>query len=399
MEFSGKVENLFMPVLIRYCLLAIWPPFVVATLITLGVLDLLFYTRDFIDYLFVKHAGVANSFRLLLYIQPSFLVLAIPIGYLTSVLVVYGRLSADRELIAVESCGISPYLLFWPMIGFSLLMSVFLVFFMDTTLPWGNISFLKLQYKILSERTSIAVHSGTFIKDFNGYVLYVGEKDDKSDTLKRVVVQLVNEVGYPYRVIISQQGTLGQDAKTAHFLLRLENGTLQQLGEHARPDPGSLVQIKFEDCVLDLDSKQIQNGSGNFDDPRSMHIQALGARIRDERSKKMDTRYDEVEFHKKFSIPFSALAFAFIGVPLGMRARSGSFLSPILAVILVVVYELFIMYGQVGGPMGSISPFWAMWLPNLFLTLVGFALLPYFLSRFRFWKTSAVPSKDRFISK
>ena len=388
-----------MPVLIRYCLLAIWPPFIVATLITLGVLDLLFYTRDFIDYLFVKHAGVANSFRLLLYIQPSFLVLAIPIGYLVSVLVVYGRLSADRELIAVESCGISPYLLFWPTIGFSLLLSVFLVFFMDTSLPWGNISFLKLQYKILSERTSIAVHGGTFIKDFNGYVLYVGEKDDKSDTLKRVVVQLVNEVGYPYRVIISQQGTLGQDPKTAHFLLRLENGTLQQLGEHSQPDPESLVQIKFEDCVLDLDSKQIQNGSGNFDDPRSMHIRALGARIQDEKSKKMDTRYDEVEFHKKFSIPFAALAFAFIGVPLGMRARSGSFLSPILAVILVVVYELFIMYGQVGGPMGSISPFWAMWLPNLFLTLVGFALLPYFLSRVRFWKTSAAPFKDRFISK
>ena len=399
MEFPGKVENQFMPVLIRYCLLSLWPPFVVATVITLGVLDLLFYTRDFIDYLFVKHAGVSNSFRLLFYIQPSFLVLALPIGYLVSILAVYGRLSADRELIAVESCGISPYLLFWPVIGFSLLVSLFLVFFMDTTLPWGNISFLKLQYKILSERTSIAVHSGTFINDFNGYVLYVGEKDDKTDILKRVVVQLVNEVGYPYRVIISEQGTLEQDAATAHFLLRLENGTLQQLGEHAKPDPQSLVQIKFKDCVLDLDSKQVQNASGNFDDPRSMHIQALAARIRDEKLKKMDARYDEVEFHKKFSIPFSALAFAFIGIPLGMRARSGSFLSPVLAVILVVIYELFIMYGQVGGPMGSISPFWAMWLPNLFLTLVGFMLLPYFFSRFRFRNRGGFPFKDRFISK
>jgi lipopolysaccharide export LptBFGC system permease protein LptF len=177
-------------------------------------------------------------------------------------------------------------------------------------------------------------------------------------------------------------------------LLRLENGTLQQLGEHSKPDPQSLVQIKFKDCVLDLDSKQIQNASENFDDPRSMHIQALAARIRDEKSKKMDARYDEVEFHKKFSIPFSALAFAFIGIPLGMRARSGSFLSPVLAVILVVIYELFIMFGQVGGPMGSVSPFWAMWLPNLFLTLVGFMLLPYFLSRFRFRNR-----KDRFIPK
>ena len=118
MEFPEKVENQFMPVLIRYCLLSLWPPFIVATAITLGILDLLFYTRDFIDYLFVKHAGVLNSFRLLFYIQPSFLVLAIPIGYLVSILAVYGRLSADRELIAVESCGISPIFFFGPSSGF-----------------------------------------------------------------------------------------------------------------------------------------------------------------------------------------------------------------------------------------------------------------------------------------
>jgi lipopolysaccharide export system permease protein len=203
-----------MPVLIRYCLRSLGPPFLVATLVTLCILDLLFYTRDFIDYLLVKHAGVGNSFRLLLYIQPSFLVLAIPIGYLTAVLTVYGRLSSDRELMAAESCGVSPYFLFWPVIGFSFLLSLFLIFFMDTTLPWGNISFLKLQYKILSERTSIAVKSGSFIKDFKGYVLYVGDKDEKSNILKSVVVQLVNEVGYPYRMIISERGTLGQDAQS-----------------------------------------------------------------------------------------------------------------------------------------------------------------------------------------
>ena len=136
-----KVENQFMPVLIRHCLRSLGPPFLVATLVTLCILDLLFYTRDFIDYLLVKHAGVGNSFRLLTpYIQPSFLVLAIPIGYLTAVLTVYGRLSSDRELMAAESCGVSPYFLFWPVIWiFIFLLSLFLIFFMDTTLPLGEI--------------------------------------------------------------------------------------------------------------------------------------------------------------------------------------------------------------------------------------------------------------------
>jgi lipopolysaccharide export LptBFGC system permease protein LptF len=124
-----------------------------------------------------------------------------------------------------------------------------------------------------------------------------------------------------------------------------------------------------------------------------MHISDLATRIRGEKLKNLDTRYDEVEFHKKFSIPFSALAFAFIGIPLGLRSRTGSFLSPIFSVILVVIYELFIMYGQVGGPMGKISPFWAMWLPNFILTLVGLFLVPHLLSRFLPWKSWTHPKK------
>ena len=371
-----------MPILIRYYLKAIWPPFIVGGFCTLLILNLLFYTRDFLDDLLVKQVGVGNSFLLLFYIQPSFQILAIPIGYLVAVLVVFGRLGADREVIAVESCGISPQLvLFWPMIGFSFLLSLFLVFFMDTTLPWGNISFMKTEYKILSERTSVAVHSGVFMKDFDGYVLYAGEKDEKLNLLKRVVVQLVDPTGYPYRVIFAKEGTPYHDTQSAHFMLKLEDGTLQQLGEHAKPDPKSLVQIKFDSCLLDLDAKRIPNGPGDFNDPRSMHIRDLAARIRTEKLNNQDARYDEVEYHKKFSIPFSALAFAFIGIPLGLRSKAGSFLSPIFAVILVVVYELFIMYGQVGGPMGKISPFWAMWLPNLILTLAGLLLVPHLLSR------------------
>jgi len=388
------IWNKPMPILIRYCLKAIWPPFVVATFSTLLILDLLFYTRDFLDDLLVKQAGISNSFLLLLYIQPSFLVLAIPIGFLTAILTVFGRLGADREVIAVESCGLSPQLiLFWPTVGFSFLLSLFLVFFMDIILPWGNISYLKMEYKILSERTAIAVHSGVFIKDFEGYVLYAGEKDEKLDLLKKVVVQLVDQAGYPYRIVFAKQGILTQDPQTAHFMLQLQDGTLQQLGEHPKPDPQSLVQIKFETCLLDLDSKRIQGGPGDFNDPRSMHIHDLSLRIKNEKQKNLDTRYDEVEFHKKFSIPFSALAFAFIGIPLGLRSRAGSFLSPIFAVILVVIYELFIMYGQVGGPMGKISPFWAMWLPNFVLTLIGLFLVPHLFSRFLLWKNWTRPKK------
>src|ERR1700690_3629589 len=190
-----------MPVLFRYCLTALWPPFLLATGCAVFILNLLFYLLQFLKYLLEYQAGILNSFRLLLYIQPGFLVLAIPIGFLTALLIVYGRLSSDGEVVAVESCGFSVWVLVWPMIAVSALLSLFLIVFMDRLLPWGNTSFLKLEYRIITERSGVIVKEKVFINNFEGYILYAHEKDDRLDLLKNVIVQVMNDKGNIYRII------------------------------------------------------------------------------------------------------------------------------------------------------------------------------------------------------
>lgn len=375
------------PVLVRYYLKAIWPPFFLAMGISLFILNLLFELTEILKYIFVYQAGFSNSLRLLIYVQPSFLVLAIPIGFLISLLVVYGRLSADQETLALESSGISPAILIWPMIGVSFLMSLFMVVLMDRTLPWGNISYLKLQYQIVTERSAISVHERVFIQDFEGYLLYAKEKDDRKDILKGVTVEFLDKQSHPYRVILAQTGTLKQDTETFHVLLNLKDGVLQQDQAGPTEPSGEFLNMQFDNCILDLNARKLKGGPVDFSDARNISIRDLAQKIKKERAMNSDVRYDELEFHKKFSIPFSALAFAFIGIPLGLMFRTGSITGPVLAVILVVIYELFLLYGQEGGPRGIISPFWAMWLPNFVLTAIG-AVMVYWLShRLDFWRS------------
>ena len=134
-----------MPVLVRYCLSAIWPPFVVATGTSLFVLNLLFYLKDFLNYLLVFHAGIINSFLLLLYIQPGFLILSLPIGFLVAIMIVYGRLSSDREVIAVESAGFPVSVLIWPVIAAGILFSFFFSFLLGCYLTVGKRFFFKIE--------------------------------------------------------------------------------------------------------------------------------------------------------------------------------------------------------------------------------------------------------------
>ncbi len=388
-----------MPVLIRYYLIAIWSPFFISTAFVLFLLNLLFFLRQFLDYVFLYQVDVENSFKLLLFIQPSFLVLTIPIGFLISLLVVYGRLSADREVVAVESCGFSPMILIWPTILLSLLMSLFMVFFMDKILPWGNVSFLKLDSKIISERMAIVVHERVFIREFEGYVLYVGEKDDKNDILKNVTVLFLNEKNNPYRIIHSTGGKIGTDPKTYHVLLDLDDGILQQMGAGRKESSNEFLQMKFRNCILDLSSHKLQSGPSDFNDSRNISIKELAARIAEKKKSKVDTRYDEIEFQKKFSLPFSALAFALIGVPLGLIIRNGAIVGPFLAVLLVALYDGFISFGQDGVNNGMLSPVIAAWLPNVVLILIGIVMVYWLNHRLDFWQhLFSLKNKNKFVS-
>lgn len=362
-----------MPVLVRYCLSAMWPPFVVSTGTSLFVLNLLFYLRDFLNYLLVFHAGIVNSFLLLLYIQPGFLILSLPIGFLVAIMVVYGRLSSDREVIAVESAGFPVSVLIWPTITAGILFSFFLIFFWDITLPWGNVSFLKLNYKIINEKSSIVLRQRSFIKDYDGYVLYVGEKDENNDILKSVTVQLLDDKGYPYRVIVAKTGRMTQNPKNYHVMMNLTDGVMQQIGSLKNQNMDEFFQMGFHTCSLDLSAHKMKGGPGFFGDPRNISIRELVNQIAEQKQQKKDTHYYEVEFYKKFSMPFSALAFVFIGIPLALLARAGSFTGPIFAVALVFIYWIFDLLGESGA--GITNPFFAMWLPDIFFITIGAVLI------------------------
>ncbi|HVZ80959.1 MAG TPA: LptF/LptG family permease [bacterium] len=374
-----------MPLLVRYCLSSVASVFLVATGIWLFVLNLLFFLREFLDYLFKYQAGFGNCLRLLLYIQPSFLVLVIPIGFLTALLVAYTRFSADREAMALESAGFSVSILLWPMMGLAFFLSVFLVLFMDRVLPWGNTSFIKLNGRILAERSAILVRERVLIPDFDGFLLYVGDKDDKRDLLKRVTVLFLDATHHPYRLIHAQEGTLRQDPGTFHEFLDLGEGVLQQVGTGSRIFADQFLQMKFKGCLLDLTARKGPPGPVNFQDARNISISELSQRLQEERKAGSVSRYDELEFQKKFSLPFSALAFAFIGIPLGLLIRSGHILGPVLAVVLVAIYDGFVLFAQESGPVGLVTPWVACWLPNAVLMFIGLGLVYWIYHRVGFW--------------
>jgi lipopolysaccharide export system permease protein len=99
----------------------------------------------------------------------------------------------------------------------------------------------------------------------------------------------------------------------------------------------------------------------------------------------------EVEVHKKFSIPFSAIIFVLVGAPLGITARKGGLgVGATLSIFFFLIYWTGLILGEDLADRKLLSPMLAMWLPNILIGIAGVLLT------LRAIKESSIIKLDKF---
>lgn len=83
------------------------------------------------------------------------------------------------------------------------------------------------------------------------------------------------------------------------------------------------------------------------------------------------TRYN-IEWHRKFFIPYACLVIFFIGAPLGALVRKGGLGTPmVIAVLLFLLYHILTMTGERMAKSGSVDAFTGMWFSAFILTPIA----------------------------
>jgi len=92
-----------------------------------------------------------------------------------------------------------------------------------------------------------------------------------------------------------------------------------------------------------------------------------------------ETQYDqeankyEVEIWKKYSIPFACIVFVLIGAPIAVRyRRAGVALVVGVSLGVFCAYYVALIGGEHLADRQLLSPFWAMWAPNVLFGIIGF---------------------------
>ena len=324
--------------------------------------------------------SIVKVVELLFLLLPSTVAVTVPMAFLVGVLLTYSRMVQDNEYHGMQASGISVNSIVYPAILLAIVVTIVMVLFNNYVLPAANLTYKKIYFDIIKKRSGMIVQKHVFINDFDDYVFYIGDKDTKNDTLKNVIVFVKDNTSpnTPAKVILSREGEIINDEKSYRLALKLKNGTIQ-LGSYA--DPDKLSQIFYNTNYVDLDIKGLLKNKNDPEDMKGTR-EMTGEEISAEIKKGKDSRHDKnwlfIEFHKKFSIPFAVIAFAIVGIPLGLMTKKGGRIGGIAYSLgLIFVYYVLLSTGQNYGYKGQMNYFLAVWLPNIFLAGVGFLLLIY----------------------
>jgi lipopolysaccharide export system permease protein len=291
---------------------------------------------------FVVHSVSGYSILMLMsYLALTFTPVIFPIAFLLAVLLGFGRLSTDSEVLAMRASGVSVYSMLVPVLGLGTLLALITMFCNFYFVPYGSRMFRYELFRISNTKAIATIHEGTFTEGFFDLVLYADEVDSRANTMKKVMIYDERKQGAPVTIVARRGQILNnlQDASgTPGLILRLFEGSMH------RSDPPKKTYEKTDFDVYDIFLKIETAKVVGVNVPRTMDISVLKKRL-DEIKAKMaaGTPYDKlaleerldyinygVEYWKRFALSFSCFIFALMGVAFGVvrtrTVRSNSFL-------------------------------------------------------------------------
>lgn len=305
-----------------------------------------------------------------LYILPAFFEFTIPMSFLLALLWSFGRLSSDREIIALKSCGISFVQIVFP-VAIVTLITLCVTFSLTLyARPWSNAALRQVIYEVTKTRATAGLKEKTFNDEFAGVVVYT-EKIQPPGSILQGVMIADNRSTQRQNTIFARQGHVVFNEDSQLLTLRLFDGTVHSTEASRR----GYQTTNFSTYDLTLNLATTLSDLTRNASPSELSLHDLRRSIVQKQLEGGNANADLSEFHRRFSLPFSSVVFALLALPLSVRQRWG-FRSHgfAISIVIIVAYYVLLTVGETLGKKGSVYPMLALWLPNLVLGTIGIVL-------------------------
>ena len=337
--------------------------FAVAVLSLVLVLGNLF--KELLDLLVNQDAPMELILSFIAFILPFSLTFTIPWGFLTAVLLVFGKLSAESELVALKSNGVSIPRICVPLGVLAVTACLICLWINVSVAPRAQQKMKNTICDIATSNPLSMFSSEQVIDEFPGKKIYVERKDGTN--LYNILVFELGQHNEPTRIVQAQRAVLTTDLAGQQVLMQLVDAQFEQRDAQTPFDITHIRQgITMREGTFPISLQALYEKNHSRRGVGQMTLEEL---LKTPDKDKVTAARTEVQ--KRFSLSLAALAFALVGVPLGITAqRKETSIGFLLSLMVAFIYFFFIVIADNLRNNPHAHPELLIWLPNvLFLSL------------------------------
>jgi len=322
--------------------------------------------------------------RFFIYNLPYSLAYTIPISALFSTLLLFGRLSSDSEISAMRSAGLSLWQIASPIVLISFLLVCVCLYNNCVIYPKTTYANYQLIKSMGVEDPIKLLEEGRFIREFPGYMIYVGKKN-KNRVRDLIVYEVDKETGKVTGTIRADSGIMTSDKENALLKIDLFDVRIEIPNLDAPDDATKTRYVNARKYPIRLDFNELM-GKKTVDKKRkNLTLSELAWRIRNPLQEyagmsladlRVAHNRDLIELSQRICLSIAPFMFVLVAIPLGIKShRKESSIGMLMSLGIVFVYYLFIILSDTFERMPQLHSWIFPWIPIICGQIGGLMLL------------------------
>jgi len=312
---------------------------------------------------FVANEATLNEIIFDYYLNfiPYFMNMYSPLFVFISVIFFTSRLTANSEIIAILSCGVSYHRMMVPYLASAAIIAMMSLGLSLYVIPQSNATRLKFEQKYFKKRQANATSDIHYKLDATKYV-YVGSFSPWNNTAYNFTLE---DMQGDRLVSKLSAETARWDSTSASW--RLKNWFIRDYTEGLEDRIRSGSQL---DTTIALTIEDFYRNKKTVEQLSARDLNEL-IRVQISRGDKM-VMYAQIEKHTRLALPFSAFILTIIGVSLSTKKRRGGMGWNIgIGIALGFSYILFLRFSEMFVITDTLPPVVALWLPNIIFAAIA----------------------------
>lgn len=292
--------------------------------------------------------SIVDMAKLILYIQPPLLMLTIPMALLLTILLVYGRLNVDNELIIMKMSGMTFRSIVFPAVLLGVICFLITVAVSFYVGPKSVIKLNEETVNIIKKRAPHAIEEGKFNTVFRDIIIYIKEKPSEN-TVKGIFLYDGRNYQEP-KIVMAKEGIISVQEGAA-LNLCLKDGYVNMVNGE------STTEMFFKTYNMLL---RFETGPHHARKKSEMTPYELLQEARKADGRKKASLY--LDLSRRVTLPIMCLILIFFGPPLAMIAgKTGKLGGLTIGLAVFTAYYILLIYGENLARAGTIPHFVGAW--------------------------------------